>query len=719
MFSTKSKWIGRNRKNCLWGVNYKTLPAPYLRKTFTLEQVPGNMELLICGLGYYELYINGVRPDSRVLDPMPSNYDKHCLYVRYDITPLLKSGENVIGVILGNGTYNANTDASRALLAASVWRDYPKLRLELKKDSESFLVSDDSWLLSVDGPIVFDSIRNGESYDARRELLGWLFPDFNDSSWEKVGKVDPPGGALIEQYAEPCRIIDTYPMSLSSKKYNVYDCGVNIAGHVRIKVCGEAGARITLEHDERLTSDGDLDPSSNNIYVFTGEYQTDHYTLKGDDKGEVWQPRFTWHGFRYCRVTIEGKAELISIEANAICTDFKKIGNFETSHSVLNQLEKVTVASFVSNFTGLPTDCPQREKHGWTGDAQLACETGLYHFAAQNAYTQWLDSMIDGQRDSGQLPMVAPFSNWSYNGSCGLTWDSALFIIPDEIHRFSGDSRAIKNAYPAMCKYIDYLSYVSDDLIVFWGGGDWCAPDIKKTAPPQVTGTGYFYKNVRLLAEFSALLGKDPSCYEELAEKIKKSFQEKLKGDSGNWGNGTMTENAAALYFGLADNPQSTVARLAETAEKLEYRCEFGILGAKFVARMLAEYGYVNEACRFFTQESFPGYVNILNTGATTLWENWDGTYSQNHIMFGDLSAWFFKYPGGIRPDFRFGLKKLELRPIIPECMEKFSTSWNGVKISYSDGIYSADVPDSIEVVLTLPDGESIKIKNHISRRLK
>lgn len=719
----KASWIGYSKRPAM---NWKApvLPAPYFRKTFNLDQNIPDAKIKICGLGYYELYINGQKVEDRVLDPVVTVYDKRVRYVSYDVSSYLKAGQNVIGVILGNGWYNCHSTGTWHTDRAA-WRDYPKLFLELSTANENILCSNTSWKVTT-GPILFDGLRSGETYDARLEQADWSNIGHDDSQWNFASRVNPPGGIIEEQTMEPCRVTKT--MAYQKKwnlndKVQIYDIGQNMTGWCRIKVLGNAGAEITIEYSESL-KEKDIDTTAICKFVDNAPFQTDKYILKGDSY-EEWEPRFSYHGFRYVRVTVAGEAIVTKLEGRVVNTDFELIGSFESSDANLNKLQECTMWSFIGNFTGIPTDCPHREKNGWTGDAQIAAETGLFNYDAAIAYEHWLDSLADLQRPSGQLPGIAPSAGWGYNWGSGPAWDSAFILIPWYIYLYTGRTEIIYKYYDAMKKYIDYCTGMADDNIVDFGLGDWCHVDNERIAPVALTSTAYYYIDALLLSRFAMMTGHktDQTTYAELAAKIKNSFNSKFYRGNGVYANGEQTALSCALYQGLVEESEKSavVARLVEAVENNDNRPDFGILGSKYVPRALAENGHIELAYKLITQQKFPGWMHWLKQGATTLWEDWYGTSSQNHIMFGDISAWFYQYLGGIIPNAENpGFKHLTIKPNTVEGLEWINTSYKtpfGTVVSnwHKKGnhtYFEIEIPIGINATLTLPNSSSKNINS-------
>jgi alpha-L-rhamnosidase len=595
-----AKWIGLGPALGSW--YSKVLPAPCFRREFVCERVE-NARLYICGLGYHKLFINGRRVGDGELEPVVTHYDRRARYITHDVTGYLIPGKNTAAVALGNGWYNSHTAEVWHFDKAS-WRDYPKLLLQLDIGGKTALVSDESWKVTDKGPVVFDGLRNGEFYDARLEMSGWTETGFDDSAWVGAVRVPGPGGALSAQFMPPCKIMETFDCARLTDARSggvIYDAGTNITGWTRLTVSGEPGAELTLAHSEKLAEDGtDIDQSNINSFIKSGETQTDKYTLKGAGS-ETWEPCFTYHGFRYIRIKSSSeKVKLEKISGRAVNTAFRRIGEFECSDETLNSLDKLTLRSYLGNFTGIPTDCPHREKNGWTGDAQLAAETGLFSFDAANAYRQWLENFPDTQRPSGQLPGIVPSCGWGFNWGSGPAWDNAMILIPWYIYLYTGDSSAIHSLYPAMKKYMDYCASMSTGNLISFGLGDWCHLDNSRIIPVEITSSAYYLTDCRVMARFAKMTGDKSGVkhYQDLGEKIRASLNAKYYKGGGLFGGGEQTALGCALYQGIVDDGEkAAVARkLAETVERNGFKVDFGILGAKYVPRALSDNGYAETA---------------------------------------------------------------------------------------------------------------------------
>jgi alpha-L-rhamnosidase len=529
------------------------------------------------------------------------------------------------------------------------------LRIEGEDGSLRTVVSDGTWKAAT-GPVVLDSIRAGEVHDARRENPGWDKAGFEDSAWAPATVVAPPAGKLAAQKMPPLRVTETIrPKSMRETRPGVFlfDLGQNISGWARLRVNGPAGARVTLRYSERVREDGSFDREEISKFVFAGPFQEDVYILAGGSE-ETWEPRFSYHGFQYVEVTgFPGNPTLDSIEGRVVHTDFEKAGEFRCADELLNRIQELTDWSFRGNYHGYPTDCPQREKNGWTGDAHLAAEQGLYNWRSAAAYTKWIDDIRDEQQESGEIAAIIPTSGWGYAWGNGPAWDSAYVLIPWYVYLYRGDLRILEENYESMKRYVDYVASRSPDHIADFGLGDWAPADTE--TPRDVTSTGYFHVDSLIVARAAKLLcrNEDAAKYERLAGAIRTAFHEKFSDRSGGIANNSQTALSCALFQDLAAAEERSliVERLVEAVHARDDHLDTGILGAKYLFNTLSENGRHELAYRIATQTTPPSYGDWIERGATTLWEHWGGHSSLNHIMFGDISAWMFKYLAGIRVD--------------------------------------------------------------------
>jgi len=650
-------------------------PSPIFRKEFILDSKAKSARVYISGMGYYELYINGKKVGDNVLDPAFTAYDKKVLYTTYDITDYLSDGLNAVGAMLGNGWYNM---FSRDVWSfdKSPWRDDPVFRLQIRVATSLGTIlpvfSDSSWTCSP-GPIVFNSIRQGEEYNATLEQPGWSNPGFYDKHWHPVRKVRGPEGNMVAQTMPPIKIIkklDPKRIHITSKNTVVVDFDQNMAGFIEFYANTAAGRRIQFKYGEKLMQDGTVDQRNIDGLIAQSPFQTDVYITKGGGP-ETWHPRFTYHGFQY--VEIDGFPELAlnNIKACVVTTSASKKGNFSSSNELLNKIQNNAEWSFISNYHGYPTDCPHREKNGWTGDGQLASDMALYNYNIETSYRKWVEDIVDSQLPTGMVSAIVPTGGWGYYWGNGPAWDYALIILPWNMYKYSGDKQMLEKYYPAMKKYIDFLSGTTEDYIVRWGLGDWVP--VRTITPPELITTAYYYHDAIIMAKIAEVLGLniDVNRYNSLASNIKSAFIDHFIDEPAQIvGNGSQTSLSCPLYFNMLETgiSEKILDKLAENITTNDLNLDFGVLGSKFVPNALAEMGKIEIAYDMINTTDFPGWGHWISQGANTLWEDWKGESSRNHIFFGDVSAWFYKYLGGIKPDEEEpGFKHFTIQPYFGE----------------------------------------------------
>lgn len=695
VFTARSKWIGVPVR--MTSRFAKRIGAPFVRREFAVDGAEERPALIrCCGLGLGEWYLNGEKFSAGLLDPPPSVYDRHCYYREYPVT--LKPGVNVIGAILGNGQYNAQAQDFWQFHTAP-WRDYPKLIFELVCDGKVLLCSDSSWRLTLDTPIVFNNWHGGEYYDSRREIAGWLDPGFDDGKWENAVVCPGPGGELLLDKAPAAEVVDRFAVEEQIAPL-LYDLHRIITGRLRITVRGEAGSVIILRYSDHLAPDGEFTQVDLGQFIPGDEVQTDRYTLHTDRLKESWAPRFVYHSFRYVKISIVGNAEIVALEAEEIRTGFARIGTFRCGSDILNRLCDASVNSYSGNFVGIPTDCPHREKNGWMGDAAFACESGLFTFDAAESYRRFVRAIADCQRESGQLPGIVPSPGWGYNYGSGPVWDAAFWMIPMQLLRFDGDTGTIAEYFDAMKKHFAYLETLAEEEIIRFGLGDHSAPDTVTPVPEEFVCSCFFAMEADALADFAEMLGKpdDREFFTRRAREIRQAILAVHP---------RRTEpTALALYAAMKFGPADAMEKLIAYFENNGGKAAFGIVGAKFIPRLLAENGRADLAFRILTQTEYPGFGNWIARGATTLWEYWDGKFSRNHIMFGDILAWCFIFIAGIRI-LAPGMEKIAIRPVdLPEAGDfhcTLRTPGGELVIEKRGTLFRLHLPQEIDCSTELP----------------
>lgn len=671
-------------------------PVPFFRKEFTAGKKITSARLYIAAGGLYEFYINGNKVGDQRLDPSYTRFDRRTLYLTYDVTALLHNGENALGVILGNGWYNHQSTAVWYFDEAP-WRARPKfcsdLRILYDDGTSEVIKSGTDWKTSL-GPITFNSIYTAEHYDARLNLQGWNLTGYDDSKWGNAIPVSSPSQNIVSQVMQPIRVTDVIPAKsvnqLNSNTW-LFDLGRNIAGVSSLKVSGAAGTIIRMKHAERLNDKGYADQSNIDVHYRPTDdkdpFQTDIFTLSGIGE-ESFMPRFGYKGFQYVEVSSDKPVVLSkeSLTGYFMHSDVPPSGNVESSNPVLDKIWMATNNSYLSNLYGYPTDCPQREKNGWTGDAHIAIETGLYNFDGITVYEKWLADHADEQQPNGVLPAIIPTGGWGYTWANGPDWTSTIAIIPWNIYLFYGDSYLLTKYYDNIKRYVDHITEISPDGLTDWGLGDWVP--VKSVASRELTSSAYYFADVTILSKAAKLLGKqaDFDRYSELAKKIKDAINRKyLKSDQAIYVKGLQTELAVPLYWGIVpDDMKTKVAqKLAEAVTANNNHIDVGLLGTKAILNALSENGYSDLAYTLASQETFPSWGWWIVNGATTLYENWPldskSDVSMNHIMFGEIGAWMYKGLGGIFPDeANPGFKNVILKPNFVKGLDHFEASHDG-----------------------------------------
>ncbi len=709
--------------------------APYFRKEFETGKKVKSARAYVAAAGLYELYMNGEKVGDHVLDPAYTRFDRRNLYVTFDVTRQLQNGKNVLGILLGNGWYNHQSTAVWYFHKAP-WRNRPAFCMDLHitydDGTTEVISSGKDWKTSL-SPVIFNSIYTAEHYDARLEQPGWCKAGFDDSKWDAVIYRAAPSMNIVSQMMHPIRHvqkIEAKSMTQFNDTTYVFDLGRNIAGVSEITVAGAEGTILRLKHGERLYANGHVDISNIDVhYRPTDEadpFQTDIYTLNGKGE-ETFSPRFNYKGFQYVEVAANKPVKLTkeSLIGYFMHSDVPSVGELKTTNPTVNKIWEATNNSYLSNLFGYPTDCPQREKNGWTGDAHIAVETGLYSFDGITIYEKWLADHRDEQQPNGVLPAIIPTDGWGYEWANGPDWTSTVALIPWNIYLFYGDASLLEASYENIKRYVDHISEISPSGTTTWGLGDWVP--VKSKSPVELTSTCYYFADATILSQAAKLLNKpaDEAKYSALAQKIKKAFNQKYYHvDSKTYASGTQTEMSAPLYWGLVPDEvkREVAANLARRVEADLFHLDVGLLGQKTILNALSQNGYADVAYKVASQETYPSWGWWMVNGATTLLENWDikakNDISMNHIMFGEIGAWLYKGLGGIFPDPDYpGFKNIILKP-------SFISLLDGVEISHQSPygkiisawkktkkmvVYSLTIPANSTADFYIPAGYSVK----------
>lgn len=671
---------------------YKDDPAPLFRRDFQLRKPVRKARLYIAGIGYYEASVNGKRVGDHVLDPGWTNYGKQILYSTYDITPLIASGKNTVGVMLGNGFYNPLPIRIFQPLREYLTIGRPCVKAQLRvlytDGSVETVCTDENWKTAA-GPVMRNNVYLGEHYDARSEIPGWDTGTFDDSRWKQAVLVPKiPAGQLSAQMQPPVRVLEVIkPVRMTECRPGefIFDMGQNFAGVARIKVRGPKGTTVKIRYGEDIYSDGSLNVMTsvagqqkkvwNADWSMPGQPQTawqeDVYTLKGEGE-EIWSPRFTFHGFRYIEVTgWPGRPSLADIEGVRLSADLQKAGRFECSNPMLNRLDKVLDYTFHSNLFSVQSDCPAREKFGYGGDIVGTARTFCWFYDMENFYRKAIQDFANDQRPEGGMTETAPYNGIAAEGlgddSGPVGWQLAFAFMQKQLYEYYGDLRTIRAFYPALRKQVEFLRSKAEGNRI-----GMCINDHESLEEriPALFATAHYYHHVILLAEFASLTKqtKDVQIYTQLASEIKEAFiKEFLKAGTGKVGNCTQAAQAFALFYDLIPENERAAAFdiLLQAIDKWNGHVASGIFGVPAVLEVLRLNNRNDIAYEMVTKKDFPGWGHMLESGATTLWETWrysDNVFSQNHPMFGSVGEWMYQSLGGITPAAP-GFSKIMIKP--------------------------------------------------------
>lgn len=703
-----AKWISDGR-------DIHTEEAPVFRRSFTLAASPREARVFVSSLGYYDMYINGRRVGDHHIDPGFTGYDKRSLYVTHDIGSLLRKGENLVEVTLGNGFANCQSRDAWGQEKAP-WRSRPSFICEIVADGKTVAVTDGNWETGL-SPVRYNNLYSGEHRDGRVDT------DFSS----KATVVAAPNLNLKSQLMPAVRPVMTIePRLLKSwgDTIHLFDIGRNIAGVCRLGVKAAEGTEISLAHGELLKADGRLEQGNLDIYYHPlkeGEaFQTDVYTVGATGRREEFQPQFTYHGFRYVelRSSRPVAAEDISLRGVMMRTGIGRVGHFRCSDDVLNRIYDATMLSYEDNIHSIPTDCPQREKNGWTADAHVAVDLGLLNYDGITFYEKWMNDFIDNQRPDGNISGIIPSAGWGYGDSPGPVWDAALFIVPTAIYDYYGDSSAMRRLYPSMLRYMKWLkSLEKADGTLSCGIGDWL-PYSTQT-PTDFTSTLYAFADYRMMARISEVLGEDSSRWKEEAAAMRERINRKwFDRERCLYANGSQAAQAIALYWEIV--PAEYEARVAANLDSMVvangYALDFGLLGSKSVLRMLTKYGYADTAFRMAVRTEAPSWGHwVCERGYTTLAETWTLSpefrdASLNHVFFGDIAAWMTNVIAGINSDpVSPGFSHIIIRPVFMEGLDWAEADYRSVK-GLIKSRWERDASGRIRLSVTIPYGCSASV---------
>lgn len=675
----RSDWSGQWIGAALAGGPETGAPSPYLRTIFNVGKKVASARLYATALGLYEFHFNGQRVGNDVFTPGWTEYKKRVQYQAYDITTLLRPGPNAAGAILGDGWYcghigwrERNYYGERPHLLAQIV-------LTFTDGTTQVIVTDNAWKTAF-GPIVEADLIHGETYDARRELRGWSEPGYDDSTWAPVTRFDDPGIELAPTLGPTVRVTqELKPIAPPVKKEIwpapiwIFDMGQNMVGRVRLHVRGKAGQMIRLRFAEVLNTDGTLYTEN-----LRAARQTDHYILRGDPRGETWEPRFTFHGFRY--VEIYGHPDTLLPDAVigvVLHSDTPRTGTFSCSDRLVNQLQSNIDWGQRGNFLEVPTDCPQRnERLGWMGDAQVFSRTAAWNRDVASFFVKWQRDIADAQGAEGEMPSVVPHVE-GVGADGGPAWADAAAICPWTMYLCYGDKALLARHFDSLARFIGFMEAKSRHLIrshpdsnVWHGYGDWLALDgsgnVFGNTPKDLIGTAMFAYSTTLVAKMARVLGRtaDAVRYERLAERVRRAYQKRyLTGDGVATGL-TQTSYVLTLQFDLAPEAMrpKLMAELVRDIEARGNKLTTGFVGASYLPHVLSRFGRTDVAYKLLHQKAWPSWLYAVTQGATTIWERWDGWTQEkgfqdkgmnsfNHYAYGAIGSWLYAVVAGVDID--------------------------------------------------------------------
>ena len=709
-----SSWISNEKNN---KVNEKYgAPAPYFRKLFSAKNV-SRATLYITAKGVFKVFLNGKELCEDRLQPEWTDYSKSLNFVRYDITDKIE-GQNCIGVVLGNGWYCGTVGLLnvRANYASS-----PSFSAEIhleKEDGVEVICTDQSWKTAT-GKIVYNDLLHGEYHDFNRDL-----GDFSSISYEDAlfyPSVCSPAydKSIREHTAEKITLMEQFEGKriVSSSEFDIYDFGQNFAGIPVIKVRGERGSKIRLRFGEML--DGETLYTAN----LREAEATDYMVLSGGD--DVFEPLFTFHGFRYMEVTvIHGKCEIYGVFTRAIYSKLERCGHFECDNPLVNKIYENVLWSQKSNSIGIPTDCPQRdERLGWTGDVQIFCETAMLNANCKGFYENYLYCIREGQRENGAIPVVIPdvHAPWCepYTGVTG--WSDVCILLPYRHYMHYGDASVLRDCFEMGERYLSYCAAEWNDYIMpDRGFGDWLSID--DDTDKSVLATAFTAYSYGVFAEICRILGNGrEEHYRRISHKIKQKYVEKFVDEDGKILSDTQTVYLTAYAFGILG--REILPHLIRTLERKNYRLSTGFIGVRYLLPVLAELGRADLAYELLCSTEYPSWGYTVKNGATTIWERWNsyshtegfgdiGMNSFNHYSLGSCVEWLYKFVLGINYSAdEPAYKKVELKPYfcydgkIKNAKGKLQTQHGEIGVEWSaEGdsvLYVADIPQGISAIFT------------------
>lgn len=727
--------------------NYSSM---LLRKEFEAKSKMTRAVVQVCGLGQYELEVNGHKIGDNILSPGWSDYEKTILYDTYDISKDLKTGANAIGLILSNSMYNIQPDSIRYVKFLNTYgplKAIAQVRLEYADGSVQMIGTDKTWQVSP-GPVTYSNLFAGEDFDSRLVQKGWNQPSFKpDNRWTKAIECAGPGGELkgLSCAAPPIKAIETLtPIKVTQLKPNlwIYDLGQNASVMPKIRVKGAKGSYLRIIPSELLKPDGTIDRNSvTQTGVRPAWWQ---YTLSSTGS-EEWFPKFFYQGGRYFQVELfpaQSKTELPVVEdlkGIVVHSSATPIGTFSCSNDLFNRIYSLVRWAQRSNMMSVMTDCPHREKCPWLEQYQLNGPSLRYNFDLLTLFSKGMNDMADTQLDYGLVPDIAPdFFYASKDPNNGFMnspeWGSSFIIVPWQQYLFSGDVSLLKRYYKQMKRYVAFLDSTAKDNIIYTGLGDWYDIGPKPSwgsqlTPVEFTATATFFYDNEIMGKVATILGEteDARQFVQKTEAIRQSFNKKFYNpEKGYYATGSNTTCAMPLFFNLVEpqNRKALIEKLVSDIRKQGNAFTSGEVGYRFLLKALAMEGYSDVIFDMNNQSEKPGYGYQLKMGATALCEKWDagvGSFgSNNHFMSGQINEWFFHDLAGIGVEAEgAGFRKSVIKPIVVGDLKWVKGSYQSVSGLIStewkrdNDIFSLNVsiPANTSAIVYIPTGKESDVK--------
>ena len=706
----------------------ETNPAPQFRRKVALGSF-SKATLSVCGLGYGYYWLNGRPVSQDKLTAPVSDYSKTLWYNVYDVTDLLVEGENIAAVWCGNGFYN-ETFATSWNHNQAAWRDNPKFMLQLDVDGRTVLISGGGWKCLPETAIIYNQLRSGEYFDARRYEPAWNTLGYDDSNWDQAQiDINPLTAVFRECLCEPLRECAEYPavkvIQTGDTRY-VFDIGQNIMGYVRLKIKQAAGDVITIRYSEQLNEDGSLKLNDMPKHYKQSPFMTDRFIANGEEF--TWSPMFVYHGFRY--VELEGVAQTPPLEMVTgifLHQDVKPISTFECSDDVLNTLFRIGQMATLSNLAYMPTDCPTREKLGWANDAQASTEQMLTNFTMVKLFEKWMQDIFDAMRSDGALPGIIPTGGWGYQWGNGPVSDGVMFEIPYKLYLFTGKPEQLVKALPYFKRYFTFLLSQADpsDGLVGFGLDDWAPPaggygSNSRTPAKFINAVLYikFLRIARLAADLSGS-ADDKATFETEIARMTSLFTERYINHDGTCNLHEQCAVAMTIFHGLYADLKPLKRQLVHLIEEQDYHHTCGMVGLRHLYIALNICGLQEYAYKIITAKGYPGYRIWLDEGATTLWETWQtGTSkgnpytdsSKNHHMYSDFMSWLMKTIVGINPTFeKPGFARVVIEPAFIGALD-WAHGSEDTAAGMIETVWTRTV-NGVELKVTLPVGITAEVR--------